>query len=85
MPATALVGYGAMLNAALCLAALFRTLPEWQWWLMWAPPVAGLVGMLLAVREFEDDPYWQWLLWLGLQPVLGVPALLLWAGDATAV
>ncbi|HEX6249140.1 MAG TPA: hypothetical protein VFZ64_14810 [Nocardioidaceae bacterium] len=75
-----LVGFGSVYNAAICFRAFFLDVPEWAWWLMWAPPAAGVVGLLLSAGEMRREPWWTVLAGLGMQLVLAVPALLLWAG-----
>ena len=76
----ALVGFGAMYNALVSFRA-FWGIPDWAWWLMWVPPIAGLVGLLLARDEVSPDESstpWDWAVGLGMQRALAVPAALVW-------
>jgi hypothetical protein len=82
------VGLGAIYNLVICWRS-FWFFAEWQWWLMWAPAVAGLVGMLLSwdrTEQQEQEQSWrEWALLLGMQAVLAVPALLLLAADVVTL
>ncbi|HSE08174.1 MAG TPA: hypothetical protein VLB29_05870 [Nocardioidaceae bacterium] len=77
----ALVAFGAIYNALVSYRA-FWGIPDWSWWLMWVPPVAGLVGLLLARDDLspeESSSPTDWAVGLSMQAALGVPAVLLWA------
>jgi hypothetical protein len=78
------VGLGSMYNALICYLAFWRDIPAWQWWLMWVPPVSGLVGLGLSRDELTDGSAKDLLLGLGMQAALALPALLLWASGAVA-
>ena len=77
----ALVGLGGIYNAVVSYRALWG-IPEWAWWLMWAPMAAGIVGLLLSLKELPGLR--DVLLGLALQLTLGVPAVLLWAAGAVS-
>jgi hypothetical protein len=80
------VGFGSIFNAVICYLALFRDVPAWQWWLMWVPPVAGLLGVLLAsFEERTEGSARDWLLGLGMQLTLALPAVLLLAAGVVVV
>jgi hypothetical protein len=73
------VGIGSIYNVVICWRS-FWFIAEWQWWLMWAPGVAGLLGVLLSSAESEES--WRVrAIWLGTQMVLWLPAALLWAAE----
>lgn len=77
----ALVGYGAMYNAVVTFRA-FWWIPDWAWWLMWVPAAAGLLGILVGRHELagsEPSSAWDWLVGVGMQLSLAVPAGLVWA------
>ena len=73
----ALVALGSVYVAVTCWSA-FWGLSEWRWWLMFVPPAAGVLGLLLhgddGSASLRDR-----LLGPVLQAVLLVPPLLLWA------
>lgn len=77
-----IVGLGSICNVVICLRS-FWFIAEWQWWLLWAPGVAGLLGVLLSSAE-EEESWHTWALWLGAQVVLWVPAALLWAAEVVS-
>lgn len=79
----ALVGFGSVYVAVTCWTA-FWGLSEWRWWLMFVPPVAGVVGLVLHGDDGSEEPVRDWLLGIGLQAVLLVPPLLLWAAGVVA-
>jgi hypothetical protein len=79
----ALVAFGSLYVAVTCWTA-FWGLSEWRWWLMLMPPAAGVLGLALASREGRADRVGDWLVGLGMQVVLAVPALLLWAAGAVS-
>lgn len=77
----ALVGLGGIYNAVVSYRALWG-IAEWAWWLMWVPMAAGMVGMLLSIKQmngFRDA-----MLGLALQLTLGIPAALVWAAGAVS-
>jgi hypothetical protein len=77
----ALVGFGAIYNVLVSFRA-FWGIPDWAWWLMWVPPIAGLVGLVLARSDLSGDESatpWDWMVGLSMQLALGVPAALVWA------
>jgi hypothetical protein len=81
-----LVGAGSLYNALICYLALFGDRQPWQWWLMWVAPVAGAVGLALAARTDPSEDgatsATDVLVGLGMQAVVGVPAVLLALSDA---
>lgn len=80
------VGFGSVYNAVICYLALWRDIPPWQWWLMWIPPVAGVLGVLLSSWEARTDSSAKdWLVGLGMQLALALPAALLWASGTVGV
>lgn len=79
-----LVGFGAVFTAVMTFRTFFLPLPEWAWWLMWAPPVAGLLGLILVSRD-PDEPKGSvidWLTGFAMQAGLAVPAVLVWLAGA---
>ena len=78
-----LVGFGSVYNAVTCYLALWDVAP-WQWWLMWAAPAAGLVGVVLegARGGYADQSVRDWLLGFTMQLVLALPVMLLGASGA---
>lgn len=50
----ALLGWGSVYNAAVTFAAFFDDL-HIRWWLMWAAPLGGLVGVLLSSAELRGE------------------------------
>ena len=72
-----LVGGGSVYNAVVCWLALFGDRASWQWWLMWAAPVTGIVGLLVA----SDDGESAYL--LRLEPVRGRLVLDRWPRGRT--
>ena len=79
-----LVGGGSVYNAVVCWLALFGDRASWQWWLMWAAPVAGLVGLLVASDDGESTPV-DWAVGVGMQALTGVPVVLLALSDAVSL
>jgi hypothetical protein len=76
------VGFGSMYSALVCYLAFWRDIPAWQWWLMWIPPVAGLLGLALSPGELVAASAKDRILGLGMQVALALPALLLWASGS---
>lgn len=79
-----LVGFGAFFTAVMTIRTLFQPLPEWAWWLMWAPLAAGLLGLLLMSRD-PDEPKGSatdWVTSVAMQAGLAVPAALVWLAGA---
>lgn len=74
----ALVALGSVYVAVTCWSA-FWGLSEWRWWLMFVPPAAGVLGLLLHGDDGFESSLRDRLLGLVLQAVLLVPPLLLWA------
>lgn len=77
----ALVAFGAIYNAVVSFRA-FWGIPDWAWWLMWVPPIAGLVGLMLARNDLsgaESASPWDRVTGLSMQLALGLPAALVWA------
>ena len=81
----AIVGYGSIYNAITCFTAFWGDLPAWRWWLMLLPPAAGLLGLLVSGDEPEDTTGSDRLVGVAMQLALGVPAVLLLAGDAVTL
>jgi hypothetical protein len=79
----ALVGFGSLYTAVTCWTA-FWGLSDWRWWLMFVPTVAGLIALLMAVGESEENSVGDWLVGLSMQLGLAVPALLLWAAGVAS-
>jgi len=82
----ALVGFGAIYNALVSYRA-FWGIPDWAWWLMWVPPIAGICGLILARDEVSPDESsspWDWAVGLAMPLALGLPAALLWASGVVA-
>jgi hypothetical protein len=78
------VGFGSMYSALICYLAFWRDIPAWQWWLMWVPPVAGLVGLALSPGELTNASVKDRVLGIGMQVALALPVLLLWGSGAVA-
>lgn len=80
-----LVGLGSVYNAVTCYLALWDV-ASWQWWLMWAAPAAGLVGVVLegARGGYADQGVRDWLLGFTMQLVLALPVVLLGASGAVS-
>ena len=79
-----LVGFGAVFTAVMTFRTFFQPLPEWAWWAMWAPPVAGLLGLVLISQD-PDEPtgsVTDWLTSFAMQAGLAVPAVLVWLAGA---
>ena len=84
----ALVGFGSLYVAVTCWTA-FWGLPEWRWWLMLVPPIAGLLGLALASRDHVTmtsarDNALDTAIGVAMQLVLAAPALLLWGAGLVA-
>ena len=79
----AVVGWGAVYNVVASWLAFFD-MSAWQWWLMWAPPVAGLLGLLLSVPSWRRgaSSVLDVLVGVAMQLALAVPAALIWASGA---
>jgi hypothetical protein len=77
-----LVGLGALYNVAACVLA-FDGLADWQWTLTLVAPGAGLLGMALSTNVDESASRGDWIVGLGLQLSLALPALLLWLAGST--
>ena len=79
------LGFGSIYTAATCYSAYFADLPQWRWWLMFLPPAAGIIGVLLHREELRGSETSEGLLVIGMQLVLAIPAMLLLAGDAVTL
>ena len=79
----ALVGFGSLYTAVTCWTA-FWGLADWRWWLMFVPPAAGLMGLLLARGEPEPTRTRDVFVGVGMQLVLAMPGLLLWAAGVAS-
>jgi hypothetical protein len=80
----AVVGYGAMYNVVASWLAFFD-MAAWQWYLMWAPPLAGVLALVLTSSEWrrEDSTSGDVAVGLVMQISLAVPAALVWAAGAS--
>ena len=82
-----LVGGGALYNAVTCYLALFDDVAAWRWWLMWAAPAAGVLGILLAgltEESQEDSTALDFAVGFGMQALVAVPVVLLGLSGAVA-
>jgi hypothetical protein len=80
----AVVGYGAMYNVVASWLAFFD-MAAWQWYPMWAPPLAGVLALVLTSSEWrrEDSTSGDVAVGLVMQISLAVPAALVWAAGAS--
>lgn len=77
------VALGSVYVAATCWTA-FWGLAEWRWWLMFIPPAAGVLGLLLLGDDGSESSLRDRMLGLGLQTILLVPPLSLWAAGVVS-
>jgi hypothetical protein len=80
----AVVGFGAMYNVVASWLAFFD-MAAWQWYLMWAPPVAGVLALLLTSPTWrrEGNSSGDVAVGLLMQLSLAIPAALVWAAGAS--
>jgi len=76
------VGLGSIYNV-FASAWAFSDLAPWQWWLMWAATVGGVLGLGMAALDRDShDTAGDWLVGLAMQLGLAVPAVLVWQAAA---